>query len=110
MEEVSPKSRLTTTLLAAFLGVFGAHRMYLDKNKTAIVMLALGIAGSSILGIYFSVIRYHLDLRAYYIDFDILPILAIIIFIVVGIWAFVDFIITVSGRMRDKDNRPIKTW
>jgi len=39
MEEVSPKSRLATTLLAFFLGGFGAHRFYLGKIGTAIAML-----------------------------------------------------------------------
>ena len=113
MEEVSTKSRLTTTLLAAFLSVFGIHRMYLDRAKTAIAMLALGISGCSILGIYFSVISYHrIDLSAYYIDFDMdmLPISAIVIFIVVGAWALVDFVFAVTGRMKDRDNRPIKKW
>ena len=110
MEEVSAKSRLTTTLLAAFLGVFGIHRMYLDRARTAIAMLALGIAGCSISGIYFSVMSYRIDLSAYYIDFDMLPISAIVTFIVVGTWAFVDFIFAVTGRMRDRDNRPIKKW
>ena len=36
--EVSPKSRLATTLLAWFLGEFGAHRFYLGKIGTGIVM------------------------------------------------------------------------
>jgi hypothetical protein len=37
--DVSPKSRLATTLLAWFLGHFGAHRFYLGKIGTAILML-----------------------------------------------------------------------
>ena len=112
MEEVSAKSRLTTTLLAAFLGVFGIHRMYLDRTRTAIVMLTLGIAGCSIFGIYFSVMSYRIDLSAYHINFDMdmLPISASVTFIVVGTWAFVDFIFAVTGRMKDRDNRPIKKW
>ena len=39
VEEISPKSRLATTLLAWFLGIFGAHRFYLGKIGTAIAML-----------------------------------------------------------------------
>ena len=39
VEEISPKSRLATTLLAWFLGIFGAHRVYLGKIGTAIAML-----------------------------------------------------------------------
>jgi len=37
--EISPKSRLAVTLLAWFLGVFGAHRFYLGKTGTALLML-----------------------------------------------------------------------
>lgn len=36
---ISPKSRLAVTLLAWFLGVFGAHRFYLGKTGTALLML-----------------------------------------------------------------------
>ena len=36
---ISPKSRLATTLLAWFLGIFGAHRFYLGKIGTAIAMI-----------------------------------------------------------------------
>ncbi len=35
----SPKSRLTTILLAAVLGVFGAHRFYVGKTQSAVAML-----------------------------------------------------------------------
>jgi len=38
-EEISPKSRLATTLFAWFLGVFGAHRFYLGKIGTGLAML-----------------------------------------------------------------------
>lgn len=40
---ISPKSRLTTTSLAWFPGVFGAHRLHLGKIGTAIGMLVLDI-------------------------------------------------------------------
>ena len=116
MEEISPKSRLTATLLAVFLGVFGAHRIYLEKMPSAIVMLILGISASSVLG---SVI----SLRFYAVDPGLLMIppfdgglveggvvAAIIIFAVAGGWAFVDFILIVSGRARDRDGKPVKQW
>jgi len=72
MEEISPKSRLAVTLLAWFLGVFGAHRFYLGKIGTAIAMLLTGGG--------------------------------------LGIWALVDFIFAVSGRMKDKEGKLIKNW
>jgi TM2 domain-containing membrane protein YozV len=39
MGEASEKSRLTTTLLAYFLGVIGVHRFYLGKVGTGILMI-----------------------------------------------------------------------
>ena len=38
-EPVSSKSRLAAALLAWFLGVFGAHRFYVGKIGTAILMI-----------------------------------------------------------------------
>jgi len=115
MEEVSHKSRLTATLLAVFLGVFGAHRIYLEKMPSAVVMLISGISGSSILGVMVSV-------RFYSVDPGVLPVpagveffrvgivAAVIIFAVAGVWAFVDFILIVSGKTKDKDGKPVKRW
>ncbi|MEL7562100.1 NINE protein [Dehalogenimonas sp. 4OHTPN] len=70
---VSDKSRLAVSLFAFFLGVFGAHRWYLGKAGTALLML-LTLGG---LGI---------------------------------IWALVDFIMAVSGQMKDKKGRLITKW
>ncbi len=39
MEEISDKSRLAVSLFAWFLGVFGAHRFYLGKIGTGLLML-----------------------------------------------------------------------
>lgn len=88
MEEVSPKSRLAVTLLAWFLGTFGAHRFYLGKIGTAVTMLILGVVGVAtswfVVGFFF--------LGA------------------VGIWALIDFIYAVAGLMKDKEGKLIKNW
>lgn len=71
-ENISNKSRLTVTLLAWFLGIFGAHRFYLKKTGTAVLMLLTGGG--------------------------------------LGIWALIDFIMAVSGQMKDKEGNLIKNW
>jgi len=85
---VSPKSRLAATLFAFFLGEFGAHRFYIGKIGTAVVMLVLAIIG--IATVWFFV--------------------GIAFLVAVGIWALIDFIFAVSGNMKDSQGRPIKNW
>ena len=85
---ISPKSRLATALFAFFLGDFGAHRFYVGKTGTAIVMLVLGLIGWA--SVWFLV--------------------GIPFLIVVGIWRLVDFILAVAGMMRDGQGRLIEKW
>jgi TM2 domain-containing membrane protein YozV len=40
----SSKSRLVTFLLAFFLGIFGAHRFYVNKTATAVIQLLLTLS------------------------------------------------------------------
>ncbi len=87
---ISPKSRLATTLLVFFLGEFGAHRFYAGKRETAIEMLILAIVGyATIWNIVW---------------------LGVICLIVVNIWAFIDLIFVVLGKMTDREGRLIKNW
>ncbi len=86
--DISPKSRLAATLLAFFLGVFGAHRFYVGKTGTAVVMLILGLVG-------FATVWFFLG---------------IIFLAAVGIWAFIDFLIAIVGSMRDSEGKLIQTW
>ena len=87
-ETISPKSRLTTTLLALLLGVFGAHQFYIGKTKTGIVMLLLSVVGAAtawiVIGIPF-----------------ILIILA---------WVLVDLTYAATGMATDNQGRVIKNW
>jgi TM2 domain-containing membrane protein YozV len=89
MEQVSPKSRRTAALLNFFLGIFGAHRFYMGKIITATVMLVLTAT-------YLCTVR----MWSY----------AVIFMGIAGLWALVDFILIVSGRMKDNNGRPIKYW
>lgn len=86
--KTSTRSRLATTLLALFLGIFGAHRFYAGKIETAIVMVILGLIGFStlwVLGI------------------------ALIFLIPISTWAFVDFICSI-GCCKDDMGLPIDEW
>ena len=86
---ISPKSRLAVSLLAWFLGIFGAHRFYLGKIGTAVAMLLLSIVGWSTIW-FFGI--------------------GLVFLIPVSIWAFVDFIFAVIGRMKDKEDKVIQNW
>ena len=86
---ISPKSRLATSLFAWFLGYFGAHRFYIGKTGTAVVMLILGIVGWATIWIFG---------------------LGLVFLIPVHVWALVDFIFAVVGKMTDKDGLLIEKW
>ena len=105
-KEISSKSRLATALLASFLGAFGAHRFYLHKMGTATLMLLLAI---------FGIVSYVLSLAilghsTFPIWVGIVVLVGLISLLAVAIWALVDFISVVSGRMKDKEGEPIKKW
>ena len=89
MAEISSRSRLATVLLTIFLGIFGAHRFYIGKTRTAIVMLTLSI-------LYLITVRFWG--------------IAIISLAVVALWTFIDFIFAVAGIMRDREGKLIKGW
>jgi len=89
MAEISSRSRLVTVLLTFFLGIFGVHRFYIGKIRTAIVMLILSVF-------------YLVTVRFWGIVFISLA--------VAGLWAFIDFIFAVSGIMKDKEGKLIKDW
>ncbi len=88
-KKVSPKSLLAATLLCFFLGQFGAHRFYIGKIGTAVVMLILGILGYATIWLYF---------------------VGFIFLLPVWLWALIDFIILVTGNMKDSEGKPIKEW
>ena len=87
---ISSKSRLAASLLAfhSILGLFGAHRFYIGKTGTATLMLVLTIVGIAtawiFVGIAFLAVTY--------------------------IWAMIDFIFAVTGKMKDSQGRLIEKW
>ena len=89
MAEISSRSRLVTVLSTLFLGIFGVHRFYIGKTKTATVMLILSI-------LYLVTVRFWG--------------ITIISLAVVGLWALIDFIFAVSGIMKDREGKRIKNW
>jgi len=91
MEEISSRSRLVTVLLTFLLGIFGTHRFYIGKIRTAIVMLALSILYLVTVYLWEHVITL------------VLP-------AIVLLWAFIDLIFAVSGIMKDREGKRIKYW
>ena len=90
----SEKSRLITTILAFFLGILGAHRFYVGKFGTAIVMLVLTVVG---------------------IIFQVIPLgftnwIGTACMVAVGIWAFIDFIFAILGKFTDTQGKYIENW
>ena len=109
-EDVSPKSRLATSLLAIFLGGLGAHRFYVGKIGTAVVMLLLGVAAVvCYFGMMFVVITESDEIEAPLLWFLFWG-LSGLFGLAVGIWALIDFIIAVTGNLRDSQGKVIKKW
>ncbi len=115
-EGVSPKSRLAATLLACpfvMVGLFGAHRFYLGKTRTAVGMLILGVAAlgcyaAHMVGFMTSTSEWEEDQP---VPFWVLFLLLSGLFgVAVGIWALVDFIIAVTGKFKDKEGLRITRW
>ena len=80
--QYSDKSYIAAALLAFFLGAFGAHNFYLGYTRKAVIQLAMGLMTIFTLGLSG---------------------------IAVGIWAFVEFILLLTGSIStDGDGRPFK--
>ena len=102
--DISPKSRWVVTLLACIVGVWGAHRFYLRKTRTAVGMLTLGV----LFGVFF-VLGLAQHNFAGSVG-DLLAVLSMLCIAPVGIWALIDFIFAATGNMKDRGGKPIKNW
>ncbi len=85
---ISKKSRLVVVILCFFLGGLGAHRFYVGRIVTGIVMLLGSVIG--ILGVEIFV--------------GFIPLAA------VAVWAIGDFLKALTGHMKDKEGKLITRW
>lgn len=83
---VGQKSKVAAALLAFFLGCFGAHNFYLGHTGKAVAQLLLTIFG------------YILTV----------VIIGAFMIIAVGIWAFVEFILILTGSIKDAKGNALK--
>ena len=79
MPMMPPKSKVTAALLAFFLGGLGVHNFY------------LGYAGRGIAQLLIMVFTGWLIIPAF----------------IVGIWAFIEFILILTGSLKDAQGRPL---
>ena len=91
----SSKSRLVAALLAFFFGDLGVHRFYVGKIFTGFIQLVLGLS------LVISIICGVMD--------DYVP-LVFLVWILWGIWVFVDFILILCGSFKDGKRLPITDW
>jgi len=104
--DVSPKSRLATSLLAWFLGEFGAHRFYVGKIGTAVIMLVLGVmSGVCWFGGFFGGLAAEGEEPIWG-----LLLIAGVLYFAVWVWKTIEFIIAVTGNFKDSQGRTIKKW
>ena len=108
--DVSPKSRLATSLLAWFLGYFGAHRFYTGKIGTAVLMLVGTVFAYALaIGAFIGILAAGSD-ESWWIPFVVGIVLSGLLGFAIAIWSLVDFVIAVTGNFRDSQGKLIKKW
>ena len=90
--EISPKTLLPALLLCFFLGWIGAHRFYVGKVGTGILMALVSFGG---IGIGFGIGGWPWLVLGYG---------------GMGLWALFDFITLLLGAFRDKEGLLLKSW
>lgn len=105
------KSKIVAGLLGIFLGVYGVHNFYLGKTKRAVIQLCLSIGGILLycIGIIAGSVLAATDLVGLGILLIILGVLGILAALAAGIWALVEGIMILCGKINtDGAGKPLK--
>lgn len=108
---IAAKSKVAAGLLAIFLGGYGVHNFYLGYTKKAVVQLGLVVFAY----VLFFVSFFTVAASSYYISesaalgFLLAMLMFILIVAGVGIWAFVEGILILCGKIaKDGKGRSLK--
>ena len=104
-KRISPKSRTYLILYSAFLGFLGIDRFYIGRTVIGIGKLLLGLI---IVTEFFLVFRYWYTLL--FIDRSVFIILLIGFVSISVLVNSIDFILAVSGRMKDSEKNLVRNW
>ncbi|MEL0169863.1 MAG: NINE protein, partial [Pseudomonadaceae bacterium] len=98
----SDKKMASAFLLCFFFGVFGLHRFYVGKNKTALLQFL--VAGGGALPLL--AIAFFLSPQV----FSALLGVVMILIIPVAIWIFVDLVMILFGKFTDGTGACLDKW
>lgn len=87
-EPLSPHSRWAAAFLQLFLGPIGAGRFYIGDQRTGFLSMAI---------LVFCILMSVLQPPFFWL-----------LWIVFGLWCVADFILMLSGNMRDADGRKLR--
>jgi hypothetical protein len=100
----SPKTKLVAFLLCLFLGTFGAHRFYVGRIGSAVGQLLISIAA-----IIFSTVAIPVTI-ANAIAGGALGVIGSLLWGGLGIWVFVDWIMILVTKFKDKNGLVLTVW
>jgi hypothetical protein len=119
-EDVSQKSRLCALLLGIFLGHLGIHNFYLGRIGRGLAQCLLRVFGFIfyMVGLFATVFAnehsysfHHNGLSAAGVIFAAFLIVSgVIMLLVPGIWALVEWIKVACGKARDGKGLLVKVW
>lgn len=105
------KSKLVAGLLAIFLGVYGVHNFYLGKIKRAVTQLCLCVGGFILyfIGLMVFTVLSSTSSVSVGLVFLILGILGVLCPVAVAIWALVEGVMILMGKINtDGAGKPLK--